>query len=69
MAGKDYHVAEADEVFSAFFMNYMQANAGTDGLEKKDILQIMKQIEQYEDKHRVTFLQMMGDSFLVFRKN
>ncbi len=64
---KRYYIAEAGEVFSEFFMSYIQNSAGLDGLEKKDVIQIMNQIETYEDKHNRTFIAMIADGILIFR--
>lgn len=64
---KRYYIAELDEVFTSFFMNYI-TQKGEEGLEKKDLIQVMAQVEAFEDRNKVEFVSIMQEGFMLFRK-
>lgn len=57
------------DVFTTFFIDYMEGIIDPDNLQEKDLQMTMAQIENYEEKNHCQFVCFMGNEFLIFRNN
>lgn len=66
---KRNQVIHMDQVFTRFFLDYMERVLDPDNMTTKDLNLVMQQIEAYEDKEELRFVCFMGNEFLIFRTN
>ncbi len=60
-----YVVKDRDEVLSDFLMDYIAQV--DDGITAKEVKQIMRSIQEFEEKNQLQFVNFFGSQFLIFK--